>query len=145
MTRAINGDDLHKLHSEHDAYHAMEARAEAVALLKRASNYVAATVRTTEDDEPASECDHEAHDLACELAHEAHQVGRRVCVGLSCNQHRKPCRERCPTFSEMSVWEDGAAARVKSEEDAMWLLMLMLFGGIAAIASLVYVVARVLS
>jgi hypothetical protein len=46
-----------------------------VDLLLRASRYIAASVRTVTtadgEHEPASEGDHEAHDLACALAVEA--------------------------------------------------------------------------
>jgi hypothetical protein len=47
---------------------------ETIALLQRASEYIAASVRTVVvdgEEEPATEGDAEAHDLACELAHEA--------------------------------------------------------------------------
>lgn len=29
----------------------------------------------------------------------------RVCHGLSCNQHRRPCTEGCPTLAEMACAE----------------------------------------
>lgn len=43
-------------------------------LMRRASAYIQASVKTVVvdgDHEPATDSDHEAHDLACELAHEA--------------------------------------------------------------------------
>lgn len=44
-------------------------------LMLRASRYIAASVKLVEtaagEHEPATESDHKAHDLACELAHEA--------------------------------------------------------------------------
>lgn len=50
-------------------------------LLNRASRFIAATVRMVEtadgDHEPATESDHEAHDLACALAHEAARLEKQ--------------------------------------------------------------------
>ena len=47
-------------------------------LLRRASAYVAASVKTKEDGEPATDCDHAAHDFACELAHAADRLAKIV-------------------------------------------------------------------
>lgn len=48
-----------------------------ISLLRQASAYIAASVKTVEvngEPEPASDSDHAAHDLACELAHEAERL-----------------------------------------------------------------------
>jgi hypothetical protein len=49
-------------------------------LLLRASRFIGASVKTKPgadgDPEPAGECDHAAHDLACELAVAAYQLGK---------------------------------------------------------------------
>ena len=49
-------------------------------LMRRASAYIQASVKTVVvdgDEEPATESDHEAHDLACALAHEAARLEKR--------------------------------------------------------------------
>lgn len=45
-------------------------------MLREASRYIQASVTTIGDDEPATESDHEAHDLACKLACEADRLER---------------------------------------------------------------------
>lgn len=49
-------------------------------MLREASRYIQASVKTTADDEPATESDHEAHDLACKLACEADRLERTSVV-----------------------------------------------------------------
>jgi hypothetical protein len=69
--------------------------------------------------------------------HDAYEAmlkrANRGCAGASCRQGRQPCRENCPTFSEMSVWEDDAAVRAKTEGEAMWIIVvtLVMFGSVA--------------
>lgn len=50
-----------------------------IQLLTSASAYIAASVKTVKvngEDEPATDSDHAAHDLACALAHEAKRLSR---------------------------------------------------------------------
>jgi 3'-phosphoadenosine 5'-phosphosulfate (PAPS) 3'-phosphatase len=51
---------------------------ETIELLRRASAYIAASVKTDADGEPVTESDHAAHDFACELAHAADRLAKTI-------------------------------------------------------------------
>jgi hypothetical protein len=51
---------------------------ETIELLRRASAYIAASVKTDADGEPVTDSDHAAHDFACELAHAADRLAKTV-------------------------------------------------------------------
>lgn len=57
--------------------------ADTIDLLRQASTYIQASVKTLPDSdgEPASEGDHQAHDLACALSVEANRLQRRAELG----------------------------------------------------------------
>lgn len=91
--RRVTENDLRKMRSEHDAYHALQAEA------VRRERLMSVVGRVP------------LHLVPSDL---------RGCRGLSCEQYRKPCREGCdPTFKEMACTSGDAPDT--SEGDAVWL------------------------
>lgn len=48
----------------------------------------------------------------------------RGCRGLSCEQHRKPCREGCDTtFKEMSVYQHDDESETRAKTELEWVIV----------------------